>query len=267
VAAIGPYLERSNADVLQLGLADADPAVRTATLNALESTPLAVQVRLAWPLLSDPVRAVRIEAGRLLAGVPTGELAADKRRLLDDAVTEYVDSQQAMAERPEAQTNLGNLHAAREEVGKATAAYREAMFLEPRFVPAYINLADLYRQIGDETKSEEILRQGIKAAGGSGDLRHALGLALVRQQQLPEALPELEKAARLDTENPRYVYVYAVALNTSGKPKEALMVLHGAHSAHPMNADILSALVAFHRDAGNSAQAARYAQKLEALMR
>jgi len=42
-------------------------------------------------------------------------------------------------------------------------------------------------------------------------------------------------------------------------------VLHGAHSAHPNDTDILSALVAFHRDAGNDAQAQRYAQKLQAL--
>ena len=76
---------------------------------------------------------------------------------------------------------------------------------------------------------------------------------------------ELERAAGLNPDNPRYIYVYAVALNTAGQPRQALMLLQGAHNAHPVNTDILSALVAFHRDAGNSAQAARYAKKLEAL--
>jgi Flp pilus assembly protein TadD len=170
-----------------------------------------------------------------------------------------------MAERPEAQANLGNLYAAKGEVDAAVAAYREAMALDPRFSPAYMNLADLYRHIGDETGAEGVLRQGIAVYSGSGDLHHALGLSLVRQKRMPEALAELQQATRLNPENARYVYVYAVALNTTGNPKEALMVLQGAHNAHPNDTDILSALVAFHRDEGNSAQAARYAQKLKLL--
>lgn len=265
IAAVGTFLDRSNADVLQIGLADEDPLVRAATLSALESAPLAAQVRFAWPLLSDPVRAVRIEAARLLAAVPLGELDDDKRTLLDAAIGEYLGSQLAMAERPEAQANLGNLYAAKGEVDAAVAAYREAMALDPRFSPAYMNLADLYRHIGDETGAEGVLRQGIAVYSGSGDLHHALGLSLVRQKRMPEALAELQQATRLNPENARYVYVYAVALNTTGNPKEALMVLQGAHNAHPNDTDILSALVAFHRDEGNSAQAARYAQKLKLL--
>ena len=238
--------------------------VRAATVSALESVPLALRVRLAWPLLRDPVRSVRIEAARLLAAIPTGELTDDKRRLLEQGVKEYVDSQMAMAERPEAQMNLGNLYEARGDQDKATAAYREAMVLDARFVPAYVNLAELSRNRGSEGEAEQVLREGLAATGGSADLHHVLGLALVRQDRLAEALTELEQAARLSPENPRYVYVYAVGLNTVGRTKEALMVLQGAHNAHPVNTDILSALVAFHRDAGNSAQAARYAQKLQA---
>jgi len=264
-ASMAPYLDRSNADVLRIGLADEDPMVRAASLTALDSVPLKIRVSLAWPLLSDPVRAVRIEAARLLAAVPVGELDEDRRTLLNTAIDEYVDSQLAMAERPEAQANLGNLYTTKGEVDKAVAAYREAMSLEPRFAPAYINLADLYRRSGDEASAAQVLRQGVATYSGSGDLHHALGLSLVRSGSLPEALSELQQAARLNPENTRYVYVYAVALNSLGKAREALMVLQGAHNAHPNDTNILSALIAFHRDAGNSAQAASYAQKLKAL--
>jgi Flp pilus assembly protein TadD len=263
VAEIGRFLSRSNADVLQRGLADANPMVRVATLSALESVPLGVQVRLAWPMLSDQVRAVRIEAARLLAAVPVGELAEDQRRLLDGAIAEYIDSQMAMAERPEAWMSLGNIHAAQGQLDEAVAAYREAMVLDPRFAPAYINLADFYRQSGKETGAEQVLREGIAAYGDSGDLRHALGLSLVRQERMAEALPELRQAAKHSPDNARYVYVYAVALNTAGQARAALMVLQGAHNAHPNDTDILSALVAFNRDAGNDKQAVHYAQKLK----
>ena len=266
LAAIGPLLDRSNADVLQIGLADRDPIVRVATLSALESLPLAVRVRLAWPLLRDPVRAVRIEAARLLVGVPVGDLAEDRRVLLDNAMAEYIDSQLAMAERPEAQTNLGNFYAARGEGDKATAAYREAMALEPRFVPARINLADFYSRISrDEAQAEAVLRQGIAKVPSNGDLHHALGLSLIRQKRVPEAINALQRGSSLSPDNPRYVYVYAVALNSTGQAQQAIMVLQGAYNAHPNDRDILGALVAFNRDAGNDEQAARYAQKLQLL--
>src|SRR5262249_50271427 len=52
------------------GVADADPLVRTATVDALE--PFAPEQRLpvVASLLNDPVRAVRIAVARLLAAVP-----------------------------------------------------------------------------------------------------------------------------------------------------------------------------------------------------
>jgi predicted Zn-dependent protease len=174
-----------------------------------------------------------------------------------------VDSQLAMAERPEAQANLGNFYVARGEGDKAIAAYRTAMILEPRFVPARINLADFYSRSGNEAQAEAVLREGITENPSNGDLQHALGLTLIRQKRLPEAVTALQLGARLSPGNPRYVYVYAVALNSTGQARQAIMVLQGAHNAHPNDRDILSALVAFNRDACNDEQAARYAQKLK----
>ena len=262
LAGIAPHLTRESVDVLAVGVADDNPMVRTATLSALESVPSNIQVRMAWPLLTDPVRAVRIEAARILAAIPAGELGETQRAQLDRSIAEYVDSQLAMAERPEAQVNLGNHYAARGAIDSAIIAYTTAAELDPVFVPAYVNLADLHQRRGDEAAAEAALRRGIAQAAANAALQHALGLALIRQQRTDEAVQALQQAARLGPDNPRYVYVYAVALNSTGQPKQAIMVLQGAHNAHPNDSDILSALVAFHRDAGNQEQARRYAEKL-----
>lgn len=262
MASIGPHLTPESLGVLTTGVADDDPMVRTATLSALEAVPSDIQVELAWPLLTDPVRAVRIEAGRLLAGIPAGELDKAQRAQLDSAIAEYVGSQVAMAERPEAQVNLGNHYAARGATDKAIDAYATAMQLDRRFVPAYVNMADLYQRRGDEQAAEAVLRRGIDQAEANADLQYALGLTLIRQQRTDEALQVLQQAARLGPENPRNVYVYAVALHSTGQPKQAITVLQRAHDAHPNDTDILGALVAFHRDAGNQEQARRYAEKL-----
>jgi tetratricopeptide (TPR) repeat protein len=217
-------------------------------------------------LLADPVRAVRIEVARVLAAIPAGELEEAQRAQFERAMVEYVDSQLAMAERPEAQVNLGNHYAARGATDSAIAAYETALELDSGFVPAYANLADLHRRNSDEAAAEKVLRRAIKISADNADLRHALGLSLIRQQRLPDGVVELQRAAKLSPENPRYVYVYAVALNSTGKPQQAIMVLQGAHNAHPNDRDILSALVTFNRDAGNDKQAASYAEKLQALL-
>jgi len=59
-------------DVLVTGLYDDDPLVRSAAVGVLEQTPAALRVKLA--LLDDDVRAVCIEAARVLASTPAGDL-------------------------------------------------------------------------------------------------------------------------------------------------------------------------------------------------
>ena len=63
----------------------------------------------------------------------------------------------------------------------------------------------------------------------------------------------------------RYLYVYAVALNSTGQPGAAIEVLKKAHERFPSNVDVLSALVTFNRDAGNAFAADIYMKKLENL--
>jgi predicted CXXCH cytochrome family protein len=266
IAEIGPYLSAATIDVLPLALADDDPGVRAAAVAMLDSVPLDIRVRLAFPMLEDPVRAVRIETARVLASIPTGELSKDQQALLDKALQEYIVSQQAMAERPEAQTNLGGLYAALGESDKAAAAYKTAIELNPVYVPGYVNLADLYRAQGKETEAEKVLRRAAKKIPGNAGVHHALGLSLVRQQRTKEGVEELRLASTLGSDNARYIYVYAVALNSIGEPEKAILVLQGAHNQYPNNRDILSALVAFHRDAGNQEAARNYAEKLRSVL-
>jgi tetratricopeptide (TPR) repeat protein len=264
---IGPRLSAATIDVLPQGLSDASPTVRAAAVAALESVPAEIRVRLAFPMLDDPVRAVRIEAARVLASILAGELPKAQQASLETALAEAIEAQQAMAERPEAQANLGNLYAALGDVDKAIAAYATAIELNAVYLPGYVNMADLYRAQGQEKAAEKELRRAVQASPGNAGVHHALGLSLVRQQRTQEGIEELRVATTLAPDDARYIYVYAVALNSTGKPEQAIMVLQGAHNRHPNNRDILGALVAFHRDLGNQAAARSYAEKLRAVSR
>jgi tetratricopeptide (TPR) repeat protein len=237
--------------------------MRLASIGALEGLQSAMLVQLVFPLLDDPVRSVRIEAARVLAPVPVGELEDEQLSIYLNAVDEYIESQTVNAERPEAHLNLANYYVARGEAARAENALNKAIELEDVFMPAYINLADFYRMQGEDARAYKVLSQAKLLAPDNADVRHAIGLALVRQKKTEQAVAELEAAARLAKDNARYIYVYAVALNSTGKQREAIEQLRDAHDRFPENIEILHALISFHRDAGNAFAVERYRKRLE----
>jgi Flp pilus assembly protein TadD len=104
-------------------------------------------------------------------------------------------------------------------------------------VPAYVNLADLQRALGQGAASEATLRAGLKAVPGDASLLHALGLAQVRSGQKAAALDSLRQAAQRAPQAPRYAYVYAVALNDAGRDREAQQVLETTLARWPDDLD------------------------------
>ena len=256
---------RATLPALEKALADGDPLVRFAAASALRDADPGLRARLLPRLLADPVRVVRIEAARGLAGVPESRLAADDRARLAKVQVEHLASLRFNADRPEAQTELGGVLAAQGQGDQAVAAYRRALALDPTYASASVNLADLLRQRGQEHEAEAVLREAMKADASAAGPRHALGLSLVRQKRMPEALAALGEAARLAPDDPRFAYVYGVALHDSGKRGEAARVLERALSRHPYDRELLLALASYEREAGDVAKAARRARLLAEL--
>jgi tetratricopeptide (TPR) repeat protein len=263
VAHISPYLNTNTIEALPFALSDEDPMVRAGALSVLDQISTDLKVKFAFPLVNDPVRAVRIEAGRVLMSIPAGDLSKDLMVSLDNAIQEYVTSQKVNADRPEAQTNLGNYYAAQDHPEKAITAYKTALELNPAYVPAYINLADFYRTQGSEAQAFEILTKAVNILPNNGAIHHATGLSLVRQKRVDDAIKEFRQASALNPENARYAYVYGVALNSSGKMEDAISVLEKAYKDHPNNQNIVNALIVIYRDSGNMVAARRYAEKLQ----
>jgi predicted CXXCH cytochrome family protein len=249
----------------QRGLADADPLVRVAALRALRPYPSQQVWPLAGPLLSDPSLAVRLEAASLLADVPSERLAPEDRTRLDRAVSDYVQAQELNADRPEHRVNLGTLYLRQRRFTEAEAEFKAAQALDPGFVPAYVGTAQLYAEQGRVGDGEQVLRTALRRQPNDADLHHALGLILARQKRLADSLPELARAAALDPSNPRFAYVYAVALNGNGQVDAALATLEASHVRHPGDHDTLLALATINRDAGHRDAALRWAEQLAAV--
>jgi Tfp pilus assembly protein PilF len=262
LADLRPYLSASVMPALEAGVADPDPMVRGAALDVLLSAPPQERIRLALGLIDDPSRIVRIKAARVLALMPDRGADALLREQLGKAFAEYVASQQANADRPEAHLNLALFYTERRDAEQAEAEYRAALALQSDFIPAEVNLADLYRSYGRDADAEKVLNSGLQLVPGNADLLHALGLLRVRQKRLGEALPLLEAATRADPNNPRYAYVYGVALHDSSQGKQGMAVLERALVRFPGNPELLSALAAYARDAGDTKHAEAYAKRL-----
>ncbi len=246
-SAIERMQQRPDVDVAAVVrlLGDASPMVRRAAVTLLGRADEATRLSALAPLLADPIRTVRTDAALALMDLADRALPDSSRAAFERAFDEFVAEQQFNADRPEAQANLGQAFLQRNRLGDAQHALDEALRLDRAFVPAYVNLSDLHRQRNDEGQAERVLRDGIVVTPLAAVLHHALGLCLVRQHRLTEALPELARAVALDPGNPRYQYVYAVAVHDSGRIDDARRLLRAAASRFPGDRAIAEAIDAF----------------------
>jgi Flp pilus assembly protein TadD len=254
-------LSTSSLQALERALEDPDALVRAAALSALAAAPATERVRLAYPLLGDPVRGVRVEAASALAG-EAHFLNAAQRKPFDAALAEYRAAQATNADRPESYANLGSIAARMGDRAAARRAYEQGLKLAFWFAGLWVDLADLEREEGAESQCEAQLRRGLPLAADKAPLHHALGLALARQQRLPEALVEFERAVALAPHDADLAYVYGIALSSADRKPEAERVLAAALEQRPADRDLLFALATLQRDLGNLPQARAYAQRL-----
>jgi Flp pilus assembly protein TadD len=262
LAELGDSDSRPALPAIEQNVRDPDPLVRSAAARMLLVLDPVERLRIGGPLLEDPVRAVRIHAARALADAAVDALPSAQRDRLRAGFDEYVASQHAAAERPEAHVNLGMFYTERGAPADAEREYRTAIRLQPAFTAAYVNLADLYRTQGREREAEATLRDGLAHVPGDGDLAYALALARVRQSDRVEAIDLLRQAVGNRPENPHYAYVYAVALRDAGRPAEALAVLESALTRFPTDRDLLFTAAMTAHEAGRREDAGRHARAL-----
>ena len=258
---LGSYGTPVAVEAAAAALDDADPLVRMTAVRALEALEPEQRTPLAFHLLNDEVKAVRMAAAQALATAPVERMTTAQRVELARGIDEYIDAQLTNAERPESHMNIGVIQGLRGQLDAAEAAYREALRIAPWFVPAYVNLADVQRRRGNDDEAAALLREALQIEPEEATVQHALGLALIRQRRIPEAIEWLASAARLQPLNAQFAYVYGVAMNSAGQPDEAIRALEEALSRSPYDLTILLTLATFERDRGRLDSAIEYARR------
>lgn len=259
---LGNYRRGYSSDAVKAGLKDSDPLVNLGAIRSVERVEPALRLRYLLPLIDAPVRAVRIEAARASAGALRGSLAESDAARIRKGLAEYEAVQQYNADWPDALTNLAIVRAESGDIAGAEQAYRDAMALEPQWVPAAANLADLYRATGRDAEGGAIIEAGLERMPDSAELRYVHALWLTRAHRSAEALLDYQRAAALSPSDVRYAYTYGLALAGANKPKDALAELERGHALAVDDADLLEALASLNHQFGDQALAAKYVQRL-----
>ncbi|MGI9319323.1 MAG: tetratricopeptide repeat protein, partial [bacterium] len=241
---------------------NSDPMIRMSALPMLESLEPADRARIGGGLLDDPVTTIRLEAARVLGDVQPEQLDQAQQVRLSEEIANYVANQTRESDVAGNNVNLGNLYTRFGVYADAEEWYLRAIEMSSHFVPSYINLADLYRLQGEETKSKTLLEKALSTFPESGALQHAYGLLLVRASLYKEAHSALSRAIELEPDNVRYRYVYAIALQSEGKIIEAIRELEKAYEIFPADTNVLNALISFNQQIKNQDKVVKYAKAL-----
>ena len=238
------FPSRVSTDAAAGYLSHPDPLVRVGAVRSLAAAPPQVRRQLLSPLVKDPVRSVRMEVAVAMSTM-SAEIPFAGMSLFVSLINEYRESLARSIDMPSTLATLGNLELNLGNQASAENAFKKALVIEPDYVPALLNLADLYRATNNEDKATQLLLQALKFAPDSGAVNFSYGLSLVRQQKYEDALPYLKAATEQQDSQARYAYVYAVALDSTSQTANALTYLEQATIEWPNQYDLLMAQVLY----------------------
>ncbi len=248
--------------MVRAGLGDADPIVRLGALRALSTAAPDLRRALLWPLLDDRIRAIRIDAARLLAVVPATGLTPAEQAKLERVTGEWIESQRQFADRPESPFNIASLRFDQGRHDEAAAGFRQALKIDPGFVPAMLNLADLYRAEKRDADAETLVRRAVALEPANADAGYALALAQIRLGRRDDAAQSLRAVLARAPRDANAAYALGLLDEAAGKLDEAAAVLDAAMTGNEGNQDLVTLALRVAKARGNARAAARYEELL-----
>ena len=241
-----------------------DPSVlvRNAAASVYAQRPEEERLKVLPPLLSDSSRSVRIEAGRALASVKEETLGESLSALRDRALSDYVLTQESVSDLPMGRFNQAVLQVEQGDYEGARSSYVRAIEIDPRFLPAIANLAQLESALGEGDRAEATLRSGLQGLPEEGELHYSLGLLLAQKGDREASALALAEAAALMPDRARVQYNHGLAEQHLGHVEQAANAFGKATSIEPLNPTFLRALVILYAQNGRWPQAQAVALRL-----
>ncbi len=264
---IGNLAPELGANNLSFWLKSNDPMIRMSAVQSIDRFNSEFKYLLLRPLISDPSKSVRMAVADQLAGTALETISKIEQSNLTNLFDEYLSTQSLHLDIPATLAQLGNFWLDRGAFDKSEQILKKTIELNPLFSSARVNLADLYRQIGDEVSARKTLESGLIRNPNDSALWFSLALLKIREGGAGNGLEALKRAATLESTPGYYNYVYAVALQDAGRNREALEALSAIHVKSPGQPNILSALSEYSDQTGDPKQAIKYKEELNETLR
>jgi len=249
---LGRYDSPASTSAMLRYLKDPDPQVRAAAIRSLQGRlPEEELAKKLAPLLDDPIRSVRTEAARVLAGVSSRARRAMRgaqRDRLMDVLVEYEKGQKLVNDRAGGHMNLGTLYENLGEDDRAIEAYEAAISVEPTATGPRSHLAALYDRLADASDFQSPSRAMKYREKAAALQRAALELAA--------------RDARLLPDNAAIQYRYGLSLYLHRRLDEAETALLAAHELEPKNPQFLLGILLFYKEQREHDKAISLAEKL-----
>ncbi|MCX6245998.1 MAG: multiheme c-type cytochrome [Bacteroidetes bacterium] len=259
---LSAYPSNKAQEAVKKAVNDPDPLLRYTAVENYYTSDSAELFRLMAPLLSDPVKSVRMEAAYRLVTFKESAFNEIQLPLFRKGLDEYKKSQEYVADFPTGRYNLGNYYSRIHDFAKAEENYREALTTDNLFTPAKVNLAIIYYQQDRQDEAEKLLRDLVKHNPEITDGYYYLALLYGEQKKYSEAIALLETASMKTVTNPRIFYNLGLLYQMMNQNEKCEATLVKGLKMDPCNFDLLYALFAFHMKQGNRVKAAPYLEKL-----
>ena len=259
---LGGYQGDDVIAVFRQGLASDEALIRRTALLYLPHASAVQLMKMAGPLLDDPVKGVRIEAARVFTRIPPDQLIERWQKPFKQALEEFRETALYSADFAESRLNLGAIASYLGQPDQAEEQFKKAIALNRDFYAARTNLAVLYSRQGKNDLAEEQLRQVLVLAPERADVHYSLGLLLSEQKQYEEAVEHLQQAAAAMPDSARVHYNLGQLLLFLRRDKEAEIALQQTIIAEPGNIDYLQAIAEFYLARGNFIKARKVGKQM-----
>ena len=265
ISHLSALIPERTASYLSLWLSSPDPLIRQAAIEAAGHLPPEQRLPILTPVLEDPVLGVRMMTAEQLADLSAASMKEQTEQIAA-LNKEYREVQSQHLDMPSVLAQLSRFQLAQGETSAAEAGLLSALEKNPQSSIARVNLADLYRSLGDEGAARAILEEGLALSADDGAMWFSKALLEIRDGNPQAGLKALETAATLEETPGYYHYVLAVAQNDQGHLDKALATLHHIHNMAPGQPTVLSALMQYSNTAGDRPAAERYREELRATL-
>jgi tetratricopeptide (TPR) repeat protein len=259
---LSAYRSPKAAEAVKRALNDPDPLLRYAAVQNYMASDSAGLFNALVPLVNDPVKLVRMEAGNRLSTYRKSAFNPIQYEAFVKALDESKKAQEYMADFPSGSYNLGNYYAKLNNLPKAEAFYKAALEIDNLFYPAKTNLAMIYYQQGKTDLAATIYRDIVAKHPETTDGYYYLALLYSEQKKYPEAIGLLEKAVTLPGNNPRLFYNLGLLYQMVGSNEQSSATFVRGLQMDPGNFDLLYALFVFHLNQKNMDKARLYIEQL-----